>query len=78
MLALPINDGLNGLIAGLFLEYYAPVVNTNEHVFVKPFLENSLFNTMIWNIFPVMNLADHLAPVRQLSRLYYIATERLK
>jgi subtilisin family serine protease len=29
------NDGLNGLIAGLFLEYYAPVVNTNEHVFVK-------------------------------------------
>ncbi len=33
---LPIpNDGINGLIAGLFVEYMFPVVNSNEHVFIK-------------------------------------------
>ncbi len=28
-------DGINGLIAGLFVEYMTPVVNSNEHVFMK-------------------------------------------
>jgi subtilisin family serine protease len=33
---LPIpGDGINGMIAGLFVEYMFPVVNSNEHVFIK-------------------------------------------